>query len=80
MSAAGETLAVVCRMAAVGEAAAVGCRMSTAGVAGEHTPGDAGVLSASGFPVAGMVNGVDVIGCSKSCKKSYVCREGVGDV
>jgi hypothetical protein len=31
------------------------------------------------MPIVGMVNGVDGIECSKSCKKVYGCKEGVDD-
>jgi hypothetical protein len=53
-------------------------------VAGE----DAGVLGGvegaaaeltAGRTGPGTVNGVVVVSCSMSCKKSYDCREGVGD-
>jgi hypothetical protein len=52
-------------------------------VAGEDgDPGGvecAAVEPAAGGTGPGTVNGVDDVGCSVSCKKSYECREGVGD-
>ena len=91
---AGYSVSVAGEASAAGAASAIGCRTVTTGcrvaaaeaaIGGtdERAPGDAGAsrdVTTAVFPVAGTVNGVDVIGYSKSCKKSYVCREGVGDV